>query len=293
MANAGGPGRGGDARDGLEATRYDVDGPVATITLHRPERLNAWTPAMATEYRAHLAAATDDPEVRVIVVTGAGRGFCSGAETDDLAGHAERGAYDAGHGADVATPGYGARPEFDAELAYHFGIPKPIIAAVNGPAAGMGFALQCYCDLRFAARSARFTTAHGRLGLPAAFGLAWLLPKLVGLTNAMDLALSCRVVTAEEALTLGLLNGVVDDADLADHVREYALRLATTVSPASLAVTKRQVYDAFHQDAATAVRTAESLLTPMMAGPDYREGLAALREKRPPSFGGSPPPGWG
>ncbi len=276
-----------------EATRYDVDGPVATITLHRPERLNAWTPTMAAEYRAHLAAATGDPAVRAIVVTGAGRGFCSGAETDDLAGHAERGAYDAGHAGDVATPGYGARPEFDAELAYHFGIPKPIIAAVNGPAAGMGFALQCYCDLRFAARSARFTTAHGRLGLPAAFGLAWLLPKLVGLTNAMDLALSSRVVTAEEALGLGLVNDVVDDDQLVSHVRQYAGRLATTVSPASLAVTKRQIYDAFHQDAATAVRAAEALLTPMMAGPDYREGVAALREKRPPTFGGSPPPGWG
>ena len=276
-----------------EATRYDVDGPVATITLHRPERLNAWTPTMAAEYRAHLAAATGDPAVRVIVVTGAGRGFCSGAETDDLAGHAERGAYDAGHAGDVATPGYGARPEFDAELAYHFGIPKPIIAAVNGPAAGMGFALQCYCDLRFAARSARFTTAHGRLGLPAAFGLAWLLPKLVGLTNAMDLALSSRVVTAEEALGLGLVNDVVDDDQLVSHVRQYAGRLATTVSPASMAVTKRQIYDAFHQDAATALRAAEALLTPMMAGPDYREGVAALREKRPPTFGGSPPPGWG
>ena len=276
-----------------EATRYDVDGPVATITLHRPERLNAWTPTMAAEYRAHLAAATGDPAVRVIVVTGAGRGFCSGAETDDLAGHAERGAYDAGHAGDVATPGYGARPEFDAELAYHFGLPKPVIAAVNGPAAGMGFALQCFCDLRFAARSARFTTAHGRLGLPAAFGLAWLLPKLVGLTNAMDLALSSRVVTAEEALGLGLVNDVVDDDQLVSHVRQYAGRLATTVSPASLAVTKRQIYDAFHQDAATAVRAAEALLTPMMAGPDYREGVAALREKRPPTFGGSPPPGWG
>ena len=114
--------------------------------------------------------------MRVIVVTGAGRGFCAGAESEDLAGHAERGAYRAGTPRIWPRPGYGVRPEFDAELAYHFGIPKPIIAAVNGPAAGVGFALSCYCDLRFAAAGAKLTTAHGRLGLPCAFGLAWLLP---------------------------------------------------------------------------------------------------------------------
>ncbi len=106
------------------------------------------------------------------------------------------------------SPGYGVRPEFDAEFAYHFGIPKPIIAAVNGPAAGVGFALACYCDLRFAAAGAKLTTAHGRLGLPAEFGLSWLLPRLVGLTRAADLLLSSRVVLAEEAAEIGLVNKV-------------------------------------------------------------------------------------
>ena len=266
-------------------TRYEVDGRVATITLDRPERLNAWTAAMNAEYRAHLQEAAADPGVRVIIVTGAGRGFCAGAESDDLAGHAERGAYDAGAPDDLATPGYGVRPEFDAELAYHFGIPKPILAAVNGPVAGIGFALSCYLDLRFAARGARFTTAHGKLGLPCAFGLAWLLPRLIGLPRALDLILSSRTFDADEALALGLVTDVVDGPDLLDHVRGYAERLATTVSPASLAASKRQVYEAFHLTAAESVRAAEALLDPMMAGPDYREGVAALREKRAPVFG--------
>ena len=269
----------------LEATRYDVVDGIATITLDRPERLNAWTAVMNAEYRSHLQAASDDPAVRVIVVTGAGRGFCAGAESADLAGHVERGSYDAGAPDDLATPGYGLRPEFDAELAYHFGIDKPILAAINGPVAGIGFALSCYCDLRFAARGAKFTTAHGKLGLPCAFGLAWLLPKLIGLPRALDLILSSRTFDADEAERLGLVTAVVDGPDLMDHVYEYARMLATTVSPASLAVSKRQVYESFQMTAAESVRTAEAMLDPMMAGPDYREGVAALREKRPAVFG--------
>jgi len=274
-------------------TRYQVDERVATITLHRPERLNAWTAQMNAEYRTCLRRASDDPSVRVIVVTGEGRGFCAGAESEDLAGHAERGSYRSWDAEHLDRPGFGVRPEFDAELAYHFGVPKPIIAAVNGPAAGIGFALACYCDLRFAAAGAKLTTAHGRLGLPCAFGLAWLLPKLIGLPAALDLILSSRTITAEEALDLGLVKAVVPVDDLAGTVAEYARTLATAVSPASMAASKRQVYQAFHSSAAESVRTAEALLDPMMAGADYREGVAALREKRPPVFADLPPHGAG
>jgi enoyl-CoA hydratase/carnithine racemase len=273
---------GGLDHQGLEVTRYQVAERVATITLDRPERLNAWTARMNAEYRSLLQRASDDPGVRVIVVTGAGRGFCAGAE--DLAGHAEHGAYRSWHTDELATPGYGVRPEFDAELAYHFGVPKPIIAAVNGPAAGIGFALSCYCDIRFAAAGAKLTTAHGRLGLPCAFGLAWLLPKLIGLSSALDLVLTSRTFTAEEALALGLVKAVVPGEELMAAVTEYARTLATSVSPASLTASKRQVYDAFHLTAAESVRAAEELLSPMMAGADYREGVAALLEKRPPVF---------
>ena len=273
----------------LEATRYDVVDRVATITLDRPERLNAWTSRMNAEYRLLLQRASDDPGVRVVVVTGAGRGFCAGAESEDLAGHAERGAYRSWDTDGVPSPGYGVRPEFDAELAYHFGIPKPVIAAINGPVAGIGFALACYCDLRFAATGSKFTTAHGKLGLPCAFGLAWLLPKLIGLPRAMDLILSSRTFTAEEALTLGLVTDVVPGDELTGRVTGYARALATSVSPASMAASKLQVYEAFHLSAAESVRAAEQLLDPMMAGPDYREGVAALREKRAPVFSDSPP----
>ena len=275
----------------LKVTRYDRSESVATITLDRPDRLNAWTGRMNTEYRALLARASADPTVRAIVVTGAGRAFCAGADSTALEGHVARGEYDPGTGADIARPGFGVRPEFDAELAYHFGIAKPVIAAVNGPAAGIGFALACYCDLRFAAAGAKLTTSHGRLGLPAEFGLSWLLPRLVGLTRAADILLSSRVVLAEEAAEMGLVNRVVPAEDVLETAHAYARRLATEISPASLAATKRQLYTDFHRDLATSVEDSEERLRAMMREADFAEGVAALTERRPPRFGDPPAPG--
>jgi enoyl-CoA hydratase/carnithine racemase len=268
----------------LKVTRYEVRDRVATVTLNRPDRLNAWTGRMHAEYRALLARAADDPGVRVIVVTGAGRGFCAGADARALEGHVERGGYDAGLGEDVAKPGYGVRPEFDADFAYQFGIPKPIIAAINGPAAGVGLVLACYCDLRFAAVGAKLTTSHGRLGLPAEYGLSWLLPRLVGVTRAADVLLSSRVVLAEEAEQLGLVNRALPPEELSPHTYEYARRLATEIAPSSLAATKFQLYRDLHGDAASAVNDAGVRMAEMMRSADFAEGVAALVEKRPPAF---------
>ena len=268
----------------LKVTRYEVTDAIATITLHRPDRLNAWTGRMHTEYRALLARATDDVTVRVIVVTGSGRGFCVGADTAALEGHVERGSYDAGVADDLARPGYGVRPEFDADFAYHFGIPKPIIAAINGPAAGVGLVLACYCDLRFAAAGAKLTTSHGRLGLPAEYGLSWLLPRLVGLTRAADILLSSRIVLAEEAERLGLVNQVVAPGDLLATTYAYARRLATGIAPSSLAATKLQMYRDLHGDVASSVNDAGVRMAEMMQGADFAEGVAALTGKRAPAF---------
>jgi enoyl-CoA hydratase/carnithine racemase len=196
----------------------------------------------------------------------------------------ERGGYDPGTGPDLAHPGFGVRPEFDADFAYHFGIAKPIIAAVNGPAAGVGFALACYCDLRFAAVGAKLTTAHGKLGLPAEYGLSWLLPRLIGLTRAADLLLSSRVVLAEEAERMGLVNRTEEPDDLMAATYGYARLLATEVSPASLAASKLQMYLDLHRDAASAVRDSGERLEAMMKGADFKEGVAALTQRRPPHF---------
>jgi enoyl-CoA hydratase/carnithine racemase len=265
---------------------YDVSERIATVTLKRPERLNSWTGRMSLEYRSALAEAAADPSVRVILVTGAGRGFCAGADTEALAGHLERGGYSDGLPDDPPMPGYGVRKEFDADLAYHLGIAKPIIAAVNGPAAGLGFALMCYCDLRFGAAGAKLTSAHGRLGLPAEFGLSWMLPRLIGAGRAADVLLSSRIFLAEEAGEMGLMNAVVPGEDLMAYVLAYAGQLATGVSPASMAVTKLQLYRDLLAagNPAASIADAEVTMSTMMGAPNYREGVSALRERRPPSF---------
>ena len=228
-------------------------------------------------------AASDDA-VRVIVVTGAGRAFCAGADATALAGHVERGGYDAGTGEDLAMPGYGSDPRFDADFAYHFGVDKPIIAAINGPAAGVGLALACYCDVRLAAAGAKLTTAHGRLGLPAEFGLSWLLPRLVGASRAADLLLSSRVFLAEEAQRWGSSPGSWSATSWTASSRRTRASSRTTSRRRSLAATKRQLYVDLHRSVAESVADAERLLRAMIPSPAFEEGVAALREKRAPSF---------
>jgi len=268
----------------LKTIRYQIDDRVATVTLDRPHRLNAWTGRMHTEYRWALAQAQDDPDVRVVIVTGEGRGFCAGADAGALEGHAERGGYDPGTPVDLANPGFGVHESFDHDFAFHLGLRTPVIAAVNGPAAGVGLVLACYCDLRFAASGAKLTTAHGRLNLPAEFGLSWILPRIVGLGRANDLLLSSRVVLAEEALELGLVNRVVPGDDLLAVTRAYAHELAHGVARRSLAETKRAVALDLLRDLGASVAEAARLLDEMMGEPDFAEGTRALVEKRPPHF---------
>ncbi len=270
----------------LKVTRYEIEDRIATLTLDRPQRLNSWTGRMHTEYRWILEQAERDPDVRVIVVTGAGRGFCAGADTAALESHVERGGYDPGTPAELARPGYGVRPEFDANFAFHFGIEKPVIAAVNGPAAGVGLVIACYADLRFAVKGAKLTTAHGKLNLPAEYGLSWLLPRLIGLTHANDLLLSSRVFLTDEAYDLGLLNALLEPGELLPYTYDYARSMIDAVSPASLRATKRQIYTDLHRDVGASVREADALLERMTTEDDYREAVAAFLERRPPRWSG-------
>jgi enoyl-CoA hydratase/carnithine racemase len=275
---------GGSAYPELKATRYGVADGIATITLHRPHRGNAWTGRMHTEYRHCLARANADPAVGAIVVTGSGRAFCVGGDAEALEGHVRKGGYDPGTPETLARPGYGTSPEFDASFAYHFGLDKPVIAAINGAAAGVGLALACFADLRFAAAGAKLTTAHGKLNLPAEYGLSWLLPRMIGLTRANELLLSSRVFLAEEAERLGVVNRVFDAEALAGETVAYARTLIETVSPNALRQTRWQIYRDLHRSVAASVGDAEALLEHMMREGDYREGVAAFLEKRPPRW---------
>lgn len=269
----------------LKNTEYEVDAQgLATIWLNRPHRLNAWTGRLHTEYRYLLKRANDDSKVRAIIVTGVGKGFCVGGDSQALSGHADRGAYSPGISEDIAKPGYGTDPNFDASFAYHFGLDKPVIAAMNGPAAGVGLALACFADLRFAVPGVKFTTAHGKLNLPAEYGLSWMLPKIVGLGRANDLLLTSRVFTSDEALTLGFVNQIFEPEALMVQTREYAHQLIASVSPNSLRQTRWQIYKDLHRDVASAVIESERLIEDMAKEEDFKEGIAALVEKRPPRW---------
>ena len=223
--------------------------------------------------------------MRAIVVTGAGRAFCAGADSRALEGHIAKGRYDSGTTDDIPKPGYGVRPEFDANFAYHFGLTKPVIAAINGATAGAGLIIACYADLRFAAAGAKLTTSHGKLNLPAEYGLSWILPRLIGLTRANDLLLTSRVVLAEEALTMGLVNAVLPPEELMPHTYNYVRKMITTVSPGSLRATKQQIYSDLHRDVRSAVLDATVLLERMATEPDFAEGVTAFFEKRLPQWG--------
>jgi len=269
----------------LKATELEIADGIATIWLNRPHRMNAWTGRMHAEYRWCLAAADADPAVGAIVVTGRGRGFCVGGDAEALSGHVRKGGYDPGTPTDMAQPGHGLEPVFDASFAYHFGLQKPVLAAMNGAAAGVGLALACFADLRFAAAGAKFTTAHGRLNLPAEYGLSWLLPRMIGLTRANELLLSSRVFLAEEALALGLVNAVHPADQVLPAAQNYARELIERVSPNALRQTRWQIYRDLHRDVASSVADSERLIAAMMREPDYREGVTAFLEKRAPVWG--------
>jgi len=259
---------------------------VAIIRLNRPHRHNAWNGEMHMAYRQALLDADQDNEVRAIVVTGSGRAFCVGGDSKALEGHAEKGGYDSGTTADIANPGYGQSPNFDAPFAYQMGLSKPLIAALNGPAAGIGLALAAFADLRFAVPGAKFTTAHGKLNLPAEYGLSWVLPRLMGLGRANDVLLTSRVFLSDEAYQLGFVNGLFPADDLLEEVLNYARKMIATVSPNSLRQTRWQTYEDQHVSAAQAVARSEVLLNEMMREPDYAEGVQAFVQKRQPKWRG-------
>ncbi|MEZ5410925.1 MAG: enoyl-CoA hydratase [Acidimicrobiales bacterium] len=253
-----------------DAVLYEVKDNVGLITLNRPERLNAWNGDMASGYFNSLDAAAADPDVRVIVVTGAGRGFCAGADMDVLQGI---------QGAGGAT---GERETRDAR--YAMSVPKPIIAAINGACAGLGLVHAVACDIRFAAAGAKFTVAFSRRGLIAEHGISWTLPRLIGQSAALDLIISGRVFLAEEAAELGMVNKVVPADELMDYTMAYATDMATNVSPTSMAVMKHQVYSQLAMGLDDAMAASNKVMAESLKRADFKEGVASFLEKRPPNF---------
>jgi enoyl-CoA hydratase/carnithine racemase len=252
-----------------------VDAGIATVTLNRPERLNAWTGALEARYFDLLDQCAADPEVRVIVVTGAGKGFCAGADMDML------------QGLGSTEGGESARREATAPRRHQWHtttIAKPVIAAINGACAGIGLCQALMCDVRFAAHSAKFTTAFARRGLIAEHGISWSLPRLVGPSRALDLLMSGRVFQGDEAAAMGVVSASLPGDELLDHVHAYAHDMATNCSPSSMAVMKRQVWQAMSQDVVAATETSYPLMSASLRAEDFREGVQSFLQKRPPKF---------
>lgn len=248
----------------------EVQPPIATIRLNRPDRLNALLPGAVARYAQALRTADEDPSIRAIVVTGAGRGFCAGADLAILnAGTAALERFmDEQRTSDVPTTA--------------LTIGTPVITAINGPAVGLGFVMAMAADFRIAAPGATFSSVFSRLGLVAEYGIAWLLPRLAGLGVATDLLLTGRTIDAAEALELGLINAIADDPAARAH--QQAMDLATTISPASIRTMKAQLLAATAQDLPTAVTESLTRMRAGFANPDLAEALAARGEQRTPRF---------
>jgi len=261
---------------------YAVKDGVAVVTLNRPDKLNAWTGTMEREVREAMRAASADDAVRVIVLTGAGRGFCAGADMDGLTAIQASGQPRAASGAFDAK----ADPNFGKTYSYFPSVPKPIIAGINGACAGLGLVIALYADMRFASEKAVFLTAFARRGLIAEHGISWLLPRLVGMANAADLLFSSRRVTAEEAKELGLVNKVFSEGAFEEGVMGYARMLANEVSPRSLREMKREIWAAQFQTLGEAIDTANRDMAGSFVSEDFKEGVAHFLEKRAPAFTG-------
>ena len=255
---------------------YEVRGNAAIITLNRPDKLNALTYHTLKEIRQAVDTAVSDRSVFGIVVTGNGRGFCSGLDAEVLVGVTS--------GSTESTSSGRNEDELPGMFSYLLEVPKPVIAALNGVAAGGGLILAMMSDIRFAAKEAAITTVFLKRGLIAEHGSSWILPRLVGTGRALDLLWASDKVGADEALQLGLVERVTEADNLVDEAVAYIEKLATTSAPAAIAATKRLVYGHLGKNYREALEEAEIIQNEFVSRDDAREGAMALIEKRAPKF---------
>ncbi len=266
---------------------YRVEDGVAVVMLNRPDKLNAWRSEMDRDVRDAMREAASDPEVKVIILTGAGKGFCAGADMSLLQTIQSGDAATSRSFVNSQPPWDPASNEsFQKQYSWFPAVPKPIIGAINGAAAGLGLIMSLYCDIRFASDAAKFTTAFSRRGLIAEHGISWLLPRLIGFANAADLLYSARVISAAEAKAMGLVSRVFPAEDFEREVLAYAHMLATEVSPRSLREMKREIWNAQFQTLGQAIESANTDMLASFKSEDFKEGVAHYLEKRAPIFTG-------
>ena len=266
---------------------YEKSSGIATVTLNRPAQLNAWTAQMNIDYCGAMAEAEEDGDVKVVILTGAGeRGFCAGADMSLLQSVAS------GGGGSIDSQGElrevqldaDVRPDFRQQFSWPMGMKKPVICAVNGAAVGLGIVHTLYCDVRFASENAKFSTTFAQRGLIAEYGLAWLLPRIVGRNHAMDMLLTARIVKAAEAKTMGLVSEVYPAGELMERVREYAGYMVEHCSPRSMHIIKKMTYNAQFENLEESCQIALKEMADSIGSPDFGEGVASFLEKRKPAF---------
>ena len=266
---------------------YDVDGPVATITMNRPDTLNALTSLTQAEIRHALDASERNGDVIGTVLTGAGRGFCSGVDMKALGNMTEAGKRVGESYEHLAVdPGNPDNdPNYQASPTYFLGLRKPLIAAVNGACAGLGFSYATFCDMRFVDPKARFITSFGPRGLIAEHGTSWMLPRIVGPSNALDLFWTSRRLEAEEAYRIGYANRLCEEGECVSDAQSYLKTIAGTSAPMSIMMMKRQVYKHLNRELGDAMTESTRWMDESLARDDFKEGVASFVEKRPPNFG--------
>ncbi len=268
---------------------YEKQDRIATVTMNRPDRLNAFTPRMGAEMKTAMVDADRDPSIRAIIVTGAGRGYCAGAEMGNLSSVASGGprATDA-----VGTPSTDDRwldehrGDYRGQFSWPLALSKPIIAAINGACVGLGLTQSLYYDIRIASEKARLGLIFPQRGLAIEHGSSWMLPKIVGLTRAMEMAVTGRLLEAREALEIGLVTRVVPPDQVIPTAREIATEIANKCSPLGVAQARRLVYRHLFTDLATAIKEDDETMVRMLGSEDFKEGVKAFMEKRAPRWPG-------
>ncbi|MCH7580781.1 MAG: enoyl-CoA hydratase/isomerase family protein [Chloroflexi bacterium] len=270
-----------------EEILYEVNDPVATITLNRPDKLNALTGRTMAELRHAVADAEQRSDVVGIVITGAGRGFCAGLDMNTLQAISAGDSSAMGSGdVESSNPGDSSMgSEYQlGPFTYLLTVRKPVIAAVNGACAGLGFSLAIFSDMRFASEKAVFTTVFSHRGLVAEHGNSWMLPRLIGPGRALDVFWSGRKFDGAEAFQLGIANRVTSPDTLVEEASEYIRTLAANSSPTSIMHMKQQVYRQLNQQLGEAMRETNRLQDESSRWPDLKEGVASFMERRPPKF---------
>ncbi len=265
---------------------YEKSDRIATVTMNRPAKMNAWTPKMGAEMRHAMLDAERDDNVGAIIVTGAGRAYCAGADMSALNEISQGRAAAAGPAAAHDDYAPGARADYRNRYAWPLALKKPIIGAINGACVGLGFTHALYHDIRIASDQARMGLIFTQRGLAIEHGSSWMLPRIVGVARAVELAVTGRLIDAKEALEMGLVNRVVPGDKLIAAAREAAMHIASKCSPLGVWQAKKMIYDHLFTDLATAIKDDDASMTMMTRSEDFAEGVKAFMEKRSPRFKG-------